>query len=380
MRRKGVRRMLVAVALAGVMVVGRASPAGAFLSALDPAGWAVVAQMAAIISQAVAIKRQVENVRNQARAEFFGKLAPLTGKLSVVSGWLRNTRSQAGVSIYMPRPSAPLLPTTLPEFNRPMEPCTGGATPADGCMPPIAAVSIPMSTVGSLVQRVRTGMPAGAPGRARIMASARRLRQRGRANVAQARAAAERSENRRAVSRALIEEQMAVVEDWRGCQEAAPGAWNPSGDDRLPCMTNGGRGREDSGPGRGTQGVQSDLVAKLDALERYQDGDVSKVQLDTLQTQMIVMLGRLEASRAEREAMKLEEEQRARAELEAERRRLNALLDRDLQCKASQGPSSYFIQQMPPRIPPVGRCLVVNDVSAAAISAAANSCLIPGRC
>ncbi len=393
MRRKGVRRVVVAVALAAVMVVGRAAPAGAFLSSLDPAGWAVVAQMAAIISQAIAIKRQVENVRNQARAEFFGKLAPLTGKLRPVANTIRNARSKAGVSVYNPASYAVLLPAdSLPEFNRPMDECVPGAVAgADPCMPPITAAALPASVVSSLTGRAQSDavssgssspfVSAYGANDASIRASIRNMRSRLNAAIDRQTAAAEREVRQQAVARALIEEQMAIVEDWRGCQEAIPGAWNPpapSVDDRLPCMTNDGLGRNDAGGG--TQGAQSDLVAKLDALEAYQDGDVSKVQLDTMQTQMIVMLGRLQAARIEREAAALEEAQELMMVEEAARRRQVQLQQRELDCKARFGIHSHFIERFPAQVPPRGRCLRVRDASAAAAAGAASSCLLQGRC
>ena len=393
MRRNGVRRVVVALVLAAVMVVGRAQPAGAFLSALDPAGWAVVAQMAAIISQAIAIKRQVENVRNQARAEFFGKLAPLTGKLTVVSGWLRNARSKAGVSVYNPASYAVLLPAdSLPEFNRSMEECIpGAAAGADPCMPPIAAATLPVSVVTDLGGRARRAVRSSTgvspitraySANDRVLVQAvRNLERRVVESIERQEAAAHRGEAKRAVARALIEEQMAIVEDWRGCQEAPAGAWSPpapSVDDRLPCMTNDGLGRND--PGGGTQGAQSDLVAKLDALDAYQDGDVSKVQLDTMQTQLIVMLGRLQAARTEREAVALEEEQEARMVAEAARRRNVELAGADYNCKTRFGVHSYFIERFPSTTPPRGRCLQVRDVRAAAMAAASSSCLMEGRC
>ena len=391
MRSKGVRRVVVVVALVGVIVVGRAQPAGAFLSALDPAGWAVVAQMAAVISQAVAIKRQVENVRNQARAEFFGKLAPLTGKLSVVSGWLRNARSKAGVSVYNPTSSAVLLPDTLPEFNRPMEECVGGTPSVAPCMPPITSAALSPTVVSDLSTWYRANalsssatspvMRAYTAGDARLAAAAGRIDQRLQEAIMRQEAEAIRGENERAMQRALIEEQMAIVEDWRGCQEAPVGAWNPpppTTDDRLPCLTNQGLGREDTGGG--TQGAQSDLVAKIDALERYQDGDISKVQLDTLQTQLIVMLGRLQAARIERESVALERGQEAAMAAEAVRRRNVELQAEDFRCKAQFGVGSRFIENQPSTIPPSGSCLQVQDVSAAAIAAASSSCLIDGRC
>ncbi|MYH29597.1 MAG: hypothetical protein F4018_11905 [Acidobacteria bacterium] len=392
MRSKGVRRVVVVVALVAVMVVGRVQPAGAFLSSLDPAGWAVVAQMAAIISQAVAIKRQVENVRNQARAEFFGKLAPLTGKLTVVSGWLRNARTRAGVSIYNPASFSALLPTTsLPEFNRPLDECAPGPAGVDPCMPPITSAALPSGVVTDLSTWYRRNVVstfglspltrAYTAADGRIGEAASRLDGRMQDAIARQVEAARRGENERAMARALIEEQMAIVEDWRGCQEAPPNAWSPPGpavDDRLPCMTNRGLGREDAGGG--TQGAQSDLVAKIDALERYQDGDISKVQLDTLQTQLIVTLGRLQAARIEREAAALEQSQEAAMLAEAARRRAVDLQAAEFRCRAAFGVQSRFLETMPPQVPPVGRCLQVQDVSAAVIAAASASCMIDGRC
>lgn len=391
MRSKGVWRVVAVTALVAALVVGRVQPAGAFLSALDPAGWAVVAQMAAVISQAVAIKRQVENVRNQSRAEYFGKLAPLTGKLSVVSGWLRNARNRAGVSIYNPASSAGLLPATLPEFNRPMDECVGGTPSLAPCMPPITSAALPVATIGTLAANARASVVSSSSPNpiissytandASLRQTVDRLEARGRDNIARTEAAAVRAENDRAVRRALIEEQMAIVEEWRGCQEAPPGAWNPppaTTDDRLPCMTNDGLGRQDQGGG--TQGAQEDLVAKLDALERYQDGDASKVQLDTMQTQLIVMLGRVQAARLEREAHEMEREEEERMVAEAERRRSLQVLAEDLRCQDQFGPQSHFIEDGQQSTPPTGTCRRVVDVSAAAIRAASSSCLLPGLC
>ena len=391
MRRKGVRRVVVAVALAAVMVVGRAAPAGAFLSSLDPAGWAVVAQMAAIISQAIAIKRQVENVRNQARAEFFGKLAPLTGKLTVVAGWVRNARSRAGVLVYNPASHAVFLPPdTLPEFNRPMPECVVGApAAADPCMPPITAARLPASLVTDLGTSLRgAALSSGSTSPfvrsysaadGRMTAAILHLQQRTEALAARQAAMAATEQRRRQVARALVEEQMAIVEDWRGCQEApaAPGTRRSVSRDRLPCMTTRGLA---SRLRCGTQGAQSDLAAKIDALGVYQDGDVSKVQLDTMQTQLLVTLGRLQAARVEREAVALEQEQEALVAREALRRREVELVAADFDCKQQFGIHSYFIENMPPTVPPGGRCLQVNDVSAAAVAAASSGCLLAGSC
>ena len=392
MRRRGLRRGVVAGVVVLVLVLGRAAPAGAFLSALDPAGWAVVAQMAAIISQAIAIKRQVENVRNQARAEFFGKLAPLTGKLTVVAGWLRNARSRAAVSVYNPASHTAFLPPdSLPAFNRPMEECAGGAAGPEPCMPPISAAALPASLVGNLSAGAQRAVASGSgqspvtraygASDAQLRAAVANLQRRAEDLIVRQDAGARRAGRRVALNRALVDEQMAIVEDWRGCQEAQPGAWAPpppAVDDRMPCMTHGGLGRGD--PGGGTQGAQADLAAKLDALERYQDGDVSKVQLDTMQTQLIVMLGRLQAARAGREAAALEAEQEARMAAEAARRRNVERRRQDFECKVRFGVHSYFIESYPATVPPTGACLQVRDVSAAAMAAAASSCLLAGRC
>lgn len=216
---------------------------------------------------------------------------------------------------------------------------------------------------------------------AQLRAAVAQLQRRAEDLIVRQEAAARRAERRIALNRALVEEQMAIVEDWRGCQEARPGAWAPpppSVDDRMPCTTHGGLGRGD--PGGGTQGAQADLAAKLDALERYQDGDVSKVQLDTMQTQLVVMLGRLQAARAGREATALEAEQEARMAAEAARRRDVERRQQDFQCKVRFGVHSYFIESYPATVPPTGACLQVRDVSAAAMAAAASGCLLDGRC
>ena len=400
MRRKGVRRVVVAVVLAAVMVAGRAQPAGAFLSSLDPAGWAVVAQMAAIISQAIAIKRQVENVRNQARAEFFGKLAPLSGKLAVVAGRLRNARTQAGVCVYdplncslghTPGSHVALLPSSVPVFNRPMDLCAGGVSPTDPCMP--ATRTLPVAMPGSLAAAARGSMlssggvspitRAYTGADADIAAGIGVMEARMRHGIDRADRAIERNEQKRALRRALVEEQMAIVEDWRGCQEAVPGSWTPppgTTDDRIPCVTNDGLGREEPGVGRGTTGIQEGLVSKLDALQAYQDGDVSKVQLDTMQTELIVMLGRIQAAGLEREAAELAERQDARMVAEAARRRMVELQQLSADCKVANGPYSYFVERAPITIPPSGSCRVVTDASVASLAALRSSCLLAGQC
>ena len=388
MRSKGVRRVVAAVVLAALMVVGRAQPAGAFLSSLDPAGWAVVAQMAAIISQAIAIKRQVENVRNQARAEFFGKLAPLSGKLAVARDWMATARARSR-DAFAPPAGGGLSPATLPPFNAPLEECAGGGV--DPCMPRVEASRLPAAAIAGVDVVLNRHLPSRATSPflrnsgadAWLQAAHRRLGQRLDADAVRAQAEAERRDARRRVARSGVEERMGVVEDWRGCQPvAADGSWDPARDE-MPCATNRGAGLSDvSG---GTSGMQQDLVAKLEALDDYQDGDISSVQLATLQTQLLMMTARLQAGEAEREAERLEQAQTDAALAESRRRMLVALEAERLVCREASIYSRFIVDGGVPRLDGggvAGSCEPVADRFDQAVLDLANpnNCLIAGVC
>lgn len=374
------RRPAVVVAvLVTALVFGRAAPAGAFLSAIDPAGWAVVAQMAAVISQAVAIKRQVENVRNQARAAFFGKIAPLTGKLMTMRRHILDMRSRASLDVLIPSTSVGMLPADLPPMNQPPEDCVGVF---DGdCLLPDRVHDT--ATFRTVTLDFRNALATRLPG-----TSTPAMNVATQAAYTQSLDAIDRyvdqlgtfvegeldeAERERAENRALIETLMATVEDWRGCQTApsAGGTLDVTVDDRVPCVTNEGRGREDPpGPNgvSGTDGLQQELVVQLEALENFQDGDISQTQIDTVQTKMLIQLARLDAARAEMEARSLAREQEAQSVGEVRRRRDLALLRQGMQCRNNNGPMSYWQPTNINGDPNVGACTQFVDRSAAALA------------
>ncbi len=351
-RRRRVRWVVVPVVFVAVLGV-RVQPAGAFLSALDPAGWAVVAQMAAVLSQSIAIKRQIENVRNQARAEFFGKLAPLRGKLSAVADRIRDTRSRAGAAVYNPRDYVTdLVIDRLPDFNRPFDECGVGSLvdcmPADAVLPS-AAVDGYVAALTTATAPAPDASPTEVALSAQLHESFRYVHDYLRQRHTDRQSAVERAAERRAARRARVEHIISIVEDWRGCQPApsAGGVVDPDVDDRLPCATNGGLGRGDGAGVRGTQGELQGLLAQLDAVDRFQDGDLSQNQIDTLQTRVLLHLGRVEAVRAEHEARVLEDRQREAMEAEAARRRNLHLQGLNWICQGEYGPRSYYRQPFP---------------------------------
>ncbi len=201
------------------------------------------------------------------------------------------------------------------------------------------------------------------------------------AAIARSDASVALAERRRLGRRAAVEAAMGVVEDWRGCQQApSTGATLPpvSVDDRLPCATNGGLGRDEPGRGRpsGTAGLQQQLAANLEALERFQDGDASKAQIDNLQTQLLLTLGRIEAARGEMEARLLDEANEDAQLAEAARRRRLALLKHELDCRTAN-PEVFmyarWIPTDPAGDPSVGNCHAPTDRSGAALAALAAS-------
>lgn len=368
-------RAVVVAAVAFSMLFVQATPARAFLSALDPAGWAVVAQMAAVLSQAIAIKRQVENVRNQARASFFGKLAPLNGKLRRVQATMTNVRTKTSLSTVLPSTSTVLLQDTMEPFNRPPVECTGDPSDPFDCMP--AQETIEPSVLTAAATRASTSYVSPAfvsggyvpftAGAARFQQATQALGREFRADMDRLGFAADKAAERRMQLRAQIEANMGVIEDWRGCQPAphTGAVIDPADDDRLPCATNDGLGRQD--PSGGTDGLQEQLVLNLQALDQYQDGDVSQAQIDSFQTQALVTLARIEAARAEAAARRLEQEQEQRIIAESARRQAAAYIERNVECRAVNGPLSYW-QPTTAGSPEGGVCHTVEDRTAVGVA------------
>jgi len=257
-------------------------------------------------------------------------------------------------------------------------------------MPPVEASRLPAAAIAGVDVVLNRHLPSRATSPflrnsgadAWLRAAHRRLGRRLEAEAARAQAEAERRDARRRVARSDVEERMGVVEDWRGCQPvAADGAWDPARDE-MPCATNGGAGLSD--PTGGTSGMQQDLLAKIDALDDYQDGDVSSVQLATLQTQLLMMTARLEAGEAEREAERLEQAQTDAALAESRRRMVVALEAERLRCREGSIYSRFIVGGGTPQLRPNGRvrghCEPVADRFDPADLADPNNCLIAGLC
>ncbi len=386
------RRWFIVPVLVLALVAGRTVPANAFLSALDPAGWAVVAQMAAVLSQAIAIKRQVENVRNQARADYFGKLAPLTGKLTKVRGYIQQARQHASVSVYIPNAAVRLFEpgdpaSELPPFNDEAPPCVTdpnrpGVVPDPthpGCQmieTVIPATAITLTTDAVANSYATPIFPGATPPAAESVRQYREgmdaTREELQALMARAEASVDLAEQRRLARRVSVEAAMGIAEDWRGCQPAPEtgAVIDPANDTRLPCVTNDGRGRQEliGGVESGTTGLQEQLATNLEALEAFQDGDVSKTQVDTLQTQLLLTLGRIESARADLEARRMEEEDQDAQIAEAQRRRRIAFMSEQLDCVYNQAPVAVhtmarFIPADPNNPTAGGTCVFPMDRS-----------------
>ena len=333
--------------------------------------------MAALISQAVAIKRQVENVRSQARSSFFGKLAPLTGKLMTIRRQIIDVRSKASLDVIIPNTSVGMLPADLPAFNKPPEDCVGN-TFVDNCLLPERSIDTGQFELVTDSFRASLGNPYGVPvpmgplTEAAYNDSYDQLNRYVEQLHTYMEAELDAAETERARDRALVETLMSTVEDWTGCQTApvAGGTLDTAVDDRVPCSTNEGRGQEDPGGATGvggTDGLQQVLAVQLESLEEYQDGDASQTQIDSLQTQMLIQLARLEAARAQLQARALERKQERAALGEAARRRDVALLAQQLECTATEGPTSYWIPTDTNGDPTAGACKVTVDRSDASL-------------
>ena len=307
----GVRRALAGVVVAAILVA-QGTVASAFLG-LDPAGWLVVTQMSALVSQMTAIKRQVENYRDQARAHVYGKIAPLDGKLNPVDNLLKLSTQPDQFAWYVPSGQTP-IPTE--PVNQPYPECAI-APPDVPCMPNADDTVLSAQAQDDLRAGILTAnrkifgntLPAHiVENTDRILArityrNERRAEQRDVAEAEQAR------------YRAAVEMTASVLEEWRGCNEATTVVpYSISTVGRPPCVTRNGAGRGESlSDGQsGTEGLVEALSAGLDFVIANQEGDASLTQLATMETQVNLMRGRLQAAELELDIAAAEQAQRAR--------------------------------------------------------------------
>ena len=85
------RRRAAVLCVFALCAVG-AVPAAAQFGFLNPAAWATVIKMKAVVGQMVSVKRQVENVRNMARSAALGAFAPMVEGLKPVTDAVNRTR------------------------------------------------------------------------------------------------------------------------------------------------------------------------------------------------------------------------------------------------------------------------------------------------
>ena len=251
-------RRLLASAL--VVCVAAASVRPLHAQFFDPAAVAVAQQMGALVAETIALKRLVENQRDQARAHVLGKLAPLTGRLTTIFDSV--DRSMAFV--YSPYLNPPASPDPIPTrpVNQVVRPCAAGASwnvddPDQAfCLEPVLAetaiervrarldaeygaaaealygttrISVdPATRVVTLQQTNAAQLPAHvvelrAAHEEAVRARGRLLRESDEANVEET-----------AGRRAAVAGAYKILEEWRGCENVTPGS--PAGGALPRCM------------------------------------------------------------------------------------------------------------------------------------------------
>ena len=361
-RRPWMRRGVIAATICSVLLVQQPL-ARAFLG-LDPAGWAVVTQMAALVSEMIAIKRQVENQRDQARAHIYGKIAPIIGKLSIGHGFLNKALDPANSPWLLP--GGPVIPE-LP-FNEAPPSCT--AEPANPrCMPDEDDVVLPQTVRDNARQLTQTVLSESYGGSVpvhvgegvnRLFDSVDYYAERTRDD----RASAELQDAQR---RATLAMAMGVLEEWRGCNrstEAMP--YSVGTVQRPPCFTAVGEGRgETLSDGQvGTEGMLEGLYVMLDFVQNNQEGDASLTQLATIEAHVRLMRGRMQAVTLEMDLADAEQEQQAQLRSEMAQRQRDAVFALSVECSQGNGGGSvYNYLAYNPEDPPASTCVQVLDVS-----------------
>ena len=360
-RRPGVRRAVVALSIVGALAVHQALPR-AFVG-MDPAGWAVVAQMAALVSEMISIKRQVENQRDQARAHIYGKIAPLAGKVSVGHQVLSN---------YLDVNEAPWFDGTNPivpeePFNTPPPLCTGNNPPAD-CLPDPDDLVLDAGAQADARQTTNTILSAAFGGAVptHVSGSVGRLFDAVEYLTERTRDDRDAADARAAERRATVAMAMGIVEEWRGCNRSTEANPYTLGTvQRPPCFTAGGEGRGQtlSDGEVGTEGVLEGLYEALDFVQANQEGDASLTQLATIETQVNLMRARIQAANLELDLFEAEQEQRNQFAREAAVRRNDEFLALQIECLQGNGGGSVFnMLEYDPENPSLSTCVQVENV------------------
>ena len=365
----GVRRTLAGVVVAAILVA-QGSVASAFLG-LDPAGWLVVTQMSALVAQMTAIKRQVENYRDQARAHSFGKIAPLDGKLTPLDNLLTLSSQPDQFAWYVPPGQTP-IPTE--PVNQPYPECAI-APPDVPCMPnaddTVLSDQAQQDLKEQLLDANRTIFGAVALPTF-VVENTDRLVDTIRYRVERQQQQREVTEAEQARYRATVEMSASVLEEWRGCNEATETTpYSVGAVGRPPCLTRNGEGRAESlSDGQsGTQGLVETLSEAVSFVIANQEGDASLTQLATIETQVNLMRGRLQAVELELDIAAAEQTQRAQLQAEARQRRRDELSVDRIEClQGNSGGTIYNIFHANYEDPALSECILVEDNSAAQLA------------
>ena len=367
LRQSRFRRYLAVVAI-GVLSVALVTPARAQFDFANPAAWATVIQMTQAVGHMVAIKRQVENVRNLAATQAMGAFAPLVDGLGPVTESIRETQAvlSGDIPFHVPdtfpvdEDDPGLEPIPATPFNAVLQVCPEGEVPGDEdidegdllsdedvdfvdlCMPSIeVSYSSDLSDryevvlTDAEISPVPTYM-ADDSAYLELRRDAReRLAAQFEARIEAQAAAAEREAEEVALMQADVETMMALAEEFYGCISVpADGVLDPNADQRY-CATNNGGGRgETVGGTTGTSGLLDDLLTQLDTVARQPEGNASMSQLATLQTRASLYQARATAAVLQARAAVLEREAQDRLADEAAERRRYELYNAHLQCQA----------------------------------------------
>ena len=379
-RRRSHRRVMHRVLAASMVVILSfvlVTPARAQFDWANPASWAVVAEMGKVISTMVSIKRQVENVRNLARAEALGAFAPLVDGLRPAAESMGRVRQVVNdASRLRIRPGFGIQPADVEPlesipFNQVIQECTG--TPGELCMPEINQVFDTGSTGVAAMQEtiVVSSVPSFVPSSFDVAAVAAVHREETENRIDAMKLAAEQQDVFTGELQAHVDSMMGMVEEFFGCIEMP--ASNPDPNPPRPyCVTNDGSGMGDSLDGgfTGTAGLADDLQAKLDTIQRQPDGNASQTQLQVIQTRAAMYRARATAMAAQIRAFELEQQSQARLLQEARQRRGYELFNASLRCQAQED-SPYA------RFTPDPDTLEISDDNADVDVFAAGTCTPP---
>ena len=354
-------RALVASGLLCVLLLASATPARAQLTDWWAAAQ-VVLNMGSLVTQMTAIKSIVENQRDQFRLSFYGKIAPLASRMRVVNCYLAALNGrQLGFDqcsdtdydplIYQRADGQPVL-ESVPFNETLMDVCAPGSPPSAICYQrPVEAATV--AAVGTAVRGIaaagytHTTVPAHVAQR-----HARQAQMFDDASTI-IEDAGNAFEDRIARHRAVVDSAMAIAEEWRGCQPLPVGGSLDTTDNRLPCVTNEGNGRNATD---GTVGMVQEIAAQLQLIEEAQEGDATQNQLDTMSAQVAIMQARLTAAMLEMSAAGAEDGQAAQLQRENDFRRAHEVYRLRMDCidGRSGEPANPFNLFIPDQTGPAG--------------------------